>query len=186
MYVQNKYYKILESSKYDDIESIKMNYKRIIFENHPDRGGDENFAKEVNFAWEIIKKHHVQQTRQSNNQKTNKNSNGKHTKNTTNKTKNTTNKHKNSSRKHKTNTKKSYDENNGRCSRCNSKYEKEDIYCTQCGEKIKHKNYNSNNNEDIELLCIGVVLIAVGLFLLSLCWPIGIIYFYLLYKYLFS
>ena len=186
MYVQEKYYKILESTKYDDIETIKRNYKQIIFYNHPDRGGDENFAKEVNMAWEIIKKYHIQQNRQSNNYKTNKSSKRKHSKNTTNKTKNTTNKHQKSSRKDKTNTKKSYDKNNRRCSRCNSKYEKGDVYCTQCGQKIYHKKNTPNNNEDIELLCIGVVIIGVGLLLLSLCWPIGIIYFYLLYKYIAS
>lgn len=78
MYVQEKYYKILESTKYDDIETIGRNYKQIIFDNHPDRGGDENFAKEVNVAWEIIKKHHIQQTRQSNNQKTNNKSTNTH------------------------------------------------------------------------------------------------------------
>ena len=184
MYVQEKYYKILESTKYDDIETIKRNYKQIIFYNHPDRGGDENFAKEVNMAWEIIKKHHIQQKRQSTNQKTNKDSKGKHTKNNSNKTRKTTNKHKNSSKKHKTKTKKSYSKNKRRCSKCGSEYEHYDVYCTQFGQKIRHKKDKDNNNEDIELLCIGVVIIGVGLLLLSLCWPIGIIYFYLLYKYI--
>ena len=187
MYVQEKYYKILESTKYDDIETIRRNYKRIIFIHHPDRGGDENFAKEVNIAWEIIKKYHIQQKRQSTNQKTNNGSKWKHTKNTSNKTKNTTNKHENSSRKHKTNTKKSHNRNNGRCSRCNSRYETDDVYCTQCGMKINHwKDNNDNNNETIELLCIGVALIGIGLLFLSLCWPLGIIYFYLLYRYFFD
>lgn len=158
MYVENKYYKILESSKYDDIETIRRNYKRIIFINHPDRGGDEDFAKEVNIAWKVIKENHIQQKRQSTNQKNNKGSKGKHTKNNSNKTSNTTN-------KQKTKTKKSYSKNNKQ-SKCNSKYDK--------------------SNEDIELLCIGVVFIGIGLFLLSICWPFGIIYFYLLYKYLSS
>ena len=148
MYIQNKYYKILNSSKYDDIETIKRNYKKIIFDNHPDRGGSEELAKEVNIAWEIIKKHHIKQTRHINKQKTKGCSNEKQTKNTTHKTKKTTNKHQNSSQNNKTSTK--------------------------------------NNNEDIELLCIGVVFIGIGLFLLSVCWPIGIIYFYGLYKYLSS
>lgn len=148
MYIQNKYYKILNSSKYDDIETIKRNYKQIIFDNHPDKGGDEELAKEVNIAWEIIKKHHIKQTRHINKQKTKGGSNEKQTKNTTHKTKKTTNKHQDSSQNNKTSTK--------------------------------------NNNEDIELLCIGVVFIGIGLFLLSVCWPIGIIYFYGLYKYLSS
>lgn len=156
MYIQNKYYKILNSSKYDDIETIKRNYKQIIFDNHPDKGGDEELAKEVNIAWEIIKKYHIQQTKHSNKQETNNGT--KHT-NTGNKTSNTTN-------KQKTNTNKSYSKNNGQSSKCNSKYNK--------------------SNEDIELLCIGVVFIGIGLFLLSICWPIGIIYFYGLYKYLSS
>ena len=183
MYVQNKYYKILELSKYDDIESIKMNYKRIIFENHPDRGGDENFAKEVNFAWEIIKKHHVQQTRQSNNQKTNKSSKGKHTKNTTNKNKNKT---KNSSKNNKSKTKKNYSKNKGRCSRYNSEYEPYDVYCYQCGHKIHCKEDNSNDGETAGIVCVGVIVVGIGILFLSLCWPFGIIYFYLLYKYLSS
>ena len=148
MYIQNKYYKILNSSKYDDIETIKRNYKQIIFDIHPDRGGSEELAKEVNIAWEIIKKHHIKQTRHINKQKTKGGSNEKQTKNTTHKTKKTTNKHQDSSQNNKTSTK--------------------------------------NNNEDIELLCIGVVFIGIGLFLLSVCWPIGIIYFYGLYKYLSS
>jgi hypothetical protein len=63
----------LESSKYDDLETIKNNYKRIIFLHHPDRGGDENMAKEINIAWEIIKKYHIQETRQSNSRKTDNN-----------------------------------------------------------------------------------------------------------------
>ena len=155
MYIQNKYYKILNSSKYDDIETIKRNYKQIIFDIHPDRGGSEELAKEVNIAWKIIKKYHIQQTKHSNKQETNNGT--KHT-NTGNKTRNTTN-------KQKTKTKKSYSKNNEQ-SKCNSKYDK--------------------SNEDIELLCIGVVFIGIGLFLLSICWPIGIIYFYLLYKYLSS
>ena len=148
MYIQKKYYRILNSSKYDDIESIKRNYKKIIFDIHPDRGGDAELAKEVNIAWEIIKKHHIKQTRHINKQKTKGGSNEKQTKNTTHKTKKTTNKHQDSSQNNKTSTK--------------------------------------NNNEDIELLCIGVVFIGIGLFLLSVCWPIGIIYFYGLYKYLSS
>lgn len=176
MYVQNRYYKILQSSRYDDLESIKSNYKRIIFDNHPDRGGDEDFTKEVNIAWEIIRKYHIQQNRQSDNHKTNNGTKEKHTKNNSNKTRNTTYKHGNSSKNNKTNTKKSNNENNRRCSRCNSKYEKNDAYCNQCGKKI-------HNNDDIVLFCIGVVLVGIGLSLLSFFWPLGIIYFYLLYKY---
>ena len=191
MYVQNKYYKILQSSKYDDMESIKMNYKRIIFENHPDRGGSEDFAKEVNMAWEIIKKHHIQQPRPSSKQKTNNKSTNTHkNKNKASKQKTKTNKKSNAkSNKKSTNYKKENKErhkNNRKCSNCGSQYEENDVFCDQCGHKIHHKTNTSHNNEDAELICIGVVIIGVGLLLLSLCWPIGIIYFYLLYKYITS
>lgn len=187
MYVQNKYYKILQSSKYDDMESIKMNYKRIIFENHPDRGGSEDFAKEVNMAWEIIKKHHIQQPRPSSKQKTNNKSTNTHkNKNKASKQKTKTNKKSNAkSNKKSTNYKKENKErhkNNRKCSNCGSQYEENDVFCDQCGHKIHRKK--DNDGELAGMLCAGIIVIGIGLLLLSLCWPFGIIYFYVFYKFI--
>lgn len=189
MYVQEKYYKILESTKYDDIETIKRNYKQIIFYNHPDRGGDENFAKEVNMAWNVIKENHVQQTRPSSKQKTNNKSTNTHKNNSkTSKQKTKNNKKSNAkSNKKSTNYKKENKErhkNNRKCSNCGSQYDKKDVYCTQCGQK-RFKKDNSNDNEDTaSLLCVGVIVIGIGLLLFSLCWPFGILYFYAIYKFI--
>ena len=180
MYIKQEYYDVLNSSRTDSLDKIKKNYKNLCLMYHPDVGGSEDYMKEINLAMDIINEFHEEtiNTNKSTNSKNNtkKNYNG-------NKTNNKSTNYKNSTKStYKTSTK-SYNKN-GRCSRCNSKYEKNDIYCTQCGQKLRYKK--DNNNEDIELLCIGVGLIAIGLVLLYLFWPIGITYFYILYKFLSS
>ncbi|MHA2279008.1 MAG: hypothetical protein ACXAC2_24780 [Candidatus Kariarchaeaceae archaeon] len=37
------------------MSEVEQQWKRLIFKNHPDRGGDENVAKSINNAWEILK-----------------------------------------------------------------------------------------------------------------------------------
>ena len=182
MYIKTEYYSILNSKRTDTLSVIKKNYKNLVKIYHPDVGGDEEYFKKINLAMDIINEFHEENTNTNNFKSNNAKNNTKKNYNT-NKTNSKSTNYKKST--YKTN-KESYDKNNGKCSRCNSKYEKEDIYCTQCGQKIYHKKNTPNNNEDIELLCVGVVLIGIGLLLLSLFWPIGIIYFYLLYKYLTS
>ena len=169
-----------------------MNYKRIIFENHPDRGGSEDFAKEVNMAWEIIKKHHIQQPRPSSKQKTNNKSTNTHkNKSKTSKQKTKYNKKSNAkSNKKSTNYKKENKErhkNNRKCSNCGSQYDDEnDVYCTQCGQKRYKKDNSNDTDETVGLLCVGVIVVGIGLLLFSLCWPFGILYCYAIYKFIFD
>jgi len=37
------------------IDDIQVRWKQLIFKNHPDRGGDEDFAKRINSAWTVLK-----------------------------------------------------------------------------------------------------------------------------------
>lgn len=183
MYIKTEYYSILNSKRTDTLSVIKKNYRNLAKIHHPDVGGDEEYFKKINLAMDIINEFHEENINTENFKSTNTKNNTKKNYNS-NKTNRKSTNYKKST--YKTN-KKSHDKNNGRCSRCNSKYEKEDIYCTQCGQKIHHKKDTSNDNVEIAgLLCVGIIVVGIGLLLFSLCWPLGIIYFYLLYKYLSS
>lgn len=178
MYIKTEYYSILNSKRTDTLSVIKNNYKNLVKIHHPDVGGDEEYFKKINLAMDIINEFHEETTNTNNFKSTNTKNNTKKNYNSSKTNRKSTNYKKSTN---KTN-KKSY--NNGRCSKCNSKYEKEDIYCTQCGHKIRHKKDNSNNNGDIELFCVGIVVVSIGLLLFSLCWPFGILYCYAIYKFI--
>ncbi len=42
------------------LEQIQQQWKRLIFKNHPDRGGDESLAKRMNFAWTFLQQSYSQ------------------------------------------------------------------------------------------------------------------------------
>ena len=77
-----------------------------------------------------------------------------------------------------------YKNNSRKCSNCGSQYGENDVFCDQCGHKIHRKK--DNDGETAGIVCVGVIVVGIGILFLSLCWPFGIIYFYLLYKYLSS
>jgi len=37
------------------LDEIKNQWRKLIFKNHPDRGGDENIARRINSAWSFLK-----------------------------------------------------------------------------------------------------------------------------------
>lgn len=39
------------------IESVKKQYHKLVLENHPDRGGDEEAMKRINTEWDWLKSH---------------------------------------------------------------------------------------------------------------------------------
>jgi curved DNA-binding protein len=49
------YYDILKISKSASAEEIKSAYKKLVKEHHPDRGGDAEYFKKINEAYETLK-----------------------------------------------------------------------------------------------------------------------------------
>ena len=188
MYIKNEYYSILNSKRTDTLSVIKRNYKNLCLKHHPDVGGDEEYFKKINLAMDIIDEFHEENIYSDNFKSTDSKNNSKKKSNTnkSNKKSTNSNKEKNKTKNKQNKQNNGYKNSSKKCSNCGSQYDENDVFCDQCGRKIHRKKDKSNNNEDIELLCIGVVLITIGLFLLSICWPFGIIYFYILYKYIFS
>lgn len=39
------------------IEECKKQYRKLVFQHHPDRGGDDDAMKQVNAEWEYLRKH---------------------------------------------------------------------------------------------------------------------------------
>lgn len=50
-------YKVLNIPNFSEDEVIKKSYRNLALTHHPDKGGDENIMKEVNFAYELLTKH---------------------------------------------------------------------------------------------------------------------------------
>lgn len=44
------------------LDEIEQQWKRLIFQNHPDRGGDEYFAKRINSAWTFLQHSYTPET----------------------------------------------------------------------------------------------------------------------------
>ncbi len=43
----------------DDEQVIKSKYRKLLEEHHPDRGGDEDYARAINIAKEVLIKHRL-------------------------------------------------------------------------------------------------------------------------------
>lgn len=50
----NNYYEVLGVSKEASQEDIKKAYRKLAFQHHPDKGGDEAKFKEINEAYEVL------------------------------------------------------------------------------------------------------------------------------------
>ena len=50
-------YRAIGASPTDSPESIRSRYRALALENHPDRGGDPEAMRELNFAYERISRH---------------------------------------------------------------------------------------------------------------------------------
>lgn len=185
MHIKQEYYDVLNSSRTDSLDKIKENYKTLCLKYHPDVGGSEDYMKEINLAMDIINEFHKETTNTNNFKSTNGKNNAKKNYNG-NKTNGKSPNYKNTNKdNHKTKNKSNGHKNNSsKCSRCGSRFDENDVYCTQCGQK-RYKKDNSNDNGDTAgLLCVGVIVVGIGLLLLSLCWPFGILYFYAIYKFI--
>ena len=49
------YYEILKVPDFSSFETIKKNYKNLILESHPDKGGDSDKFKLILEAYELMK-----------------------------------------------------------------------------------------------------------------------------------
>ncbi len=187
MYIKNEYYSILNSKRTDTLSVIKKNYRNLAKIHHPDVGGDEEYFKKINLAMDIINEFHEETSNTSNFKSTNSKNNSKKNYNSNKTNRKSTNYRNTNKDNHKTKNKSNGHKNNSsKCSRCGSQFDENDVYCTQCGQKRYKKDNSNDNGETAGLLCVGVIVVAIGLLLFSLCWPFGILYFYLLYKYLSS
>lgn len=43
----------------DDEQTIKNKYRKLLEEHHPDRGGDEDYARAINIAKDVLLKHRL-------------------------------------------------------------------------------------------------------------------------------
>ncbi len=49
------YYEVLKVPDFSNIDIIKQNYKKLILENHPDKGGDTEKFEIIKEAYELLK-----------------------------------------------------------------------------------------------------------------------------------
>ena len=51
------YYHILGLSNFASLNDIRRAYRKMALVHHPDRGGDAEIMKEINFSYEFLMKH---------------------------------------------------------------------------------------------------------------------------------
>ena len=56
--MRNDPYQILKVDRNSKLEAIKKAYRELVKIHHPDKGGDTKIMREINEAWEILKKNH--------------------------------------------------------------------------------------------------------------------------------
>ena len=49
------YYELLKVPDFSSFEKIKQNYKKLIIESHPDKGGDSSKFEQIREAYELMK-----------------------------------------------------------------------------------------------------------------------------------
>ena len=184
MYIKQEYYDILGSSRMDSLDDIRKRYKKLALKHHPDVGGSEEHFKKINLAMDIIDEFHEENIHSNNFKSTDSKNNTKKKSNAnkSNKKSTTGNKKRNKTNNKQNKQNNGYKNNSRKCSNCGSLYGENDVFCDQCGHKIHRKK--DNDGEIAGMLCAGIIVIGIGLLLLSLCWPFGIIYFYVFYKFI--
>ncbi len=58
-------YRALGCSPFDSDETIRLKYRELARQHHPDRGGNAESMRVINDAWERVTKHREQRKRQS-------------------------------------------------------------------------------------------------------------------------
>ena len=50
------FYKSLEVEDFSSLDTVKANYRKLAMLHHPDRGGDEELMKRINYVYDILSK----------------------------------------------------------------------------------------------------------------------------------